>query len=125
MNWFGTVRAKVGVFYGDVLFYATGGFAYGGEELTLNDYYDEIYPETITSNDSQTRTGWTAGAGIEAVIYERLTAKAEYLYVSFGSSTFELNEEATANTPSVWSTINVETNQLNSNTFRLGLNYYF
>jgi outer membrane immunogenic protein len=122
MNWFGTARAKVGYFYSDVLFYVTGGFAYGAEELNLSDYYDV---ETIKSSDSQMRVGWTAGAGIEAVIYGQLTAKAEYLYISFASQTFELHEEPTTNTDSVWPTINVETNNLNSNTFRLGLNYHF
>ncbi len=124
MNWFGTVRARGGFFIQDVLVYATGGFAYGAEELTLNDYYTENLAETITSSDSQMRTGWVAGAGLEAAIYRNLTARAEYLYISFSSETFDLNETPTTNTPSVWSTINVDVDNT-INTFRLGLSYNF
>lgn len=124
MNWFGTIRGKLGVFYGDVLFYATGGFAYGGQEVSVYNQYDQVAPETIKTTDNVTRTGWTAGAGIEAVIYGQLTAKAEYLYISFGEETYDLDETATANTPSVWPT-QTATADNHINSFRLGLNYHF
>lgn len=35
----------------------------------------------------QTRTGWTAGAGMEYGIDQHWSAKAEFLYMDFGNAT--------------------------------------
>ena len=42
---------------------------------------------TATNNFSDTRAGWTMGAGIEGWLGHDWTAKLEYLYVDLGSFT--------------------------------------
>lgn len=71
LDWFGTVRGRVGVtaFDPNLLVYGTGGFAYGG--LSNNG-------GLLTW--SATATGWTAGAGLEYLFLANWSAKIEYLY---------------------------------------------
>jgi outer membrane immunogenic protein len=41
-----------------------------------------------TEDQSQLRTGWTAGGGVEVPLAPTVTVKLEYLYVDFGKLTF-------------------------------------
>jgi outer membrane immunogenic protein len=73
-NWLGTVRARVGWAADRVLFYGTGGAAFGSIQTT----YSSVQSTT-------TQTGWTAGAGVEWAFADNWTARVEYLYVDLGS----------------------------------------
>jgi outer membrane immunogenic protein len=73
LDWFGTVRAKAGVAFGQALVYATGGFAYGGADDSNDDFF--------SSNDD-VRTGWALGAGFEYAFTNNLTAGIEGLWVN-------------------------------------------
>jgi outer membrane immunogenic protein len=79
LNWFGTTRARAGLATGSVLSYVTGGVAYGGIETGIST------PAASLAN-STTKTGWTWGTGVEAALGGNWTAKAEYLYINFGST---------------------------------------
>jgi outer membrane immunogenic protein len=89
LPWFGTARARLGYSVGSSLFYATGGLAYGAVKTDIT--YMLSAPTKVEF--SHTRTGWTAGAGIESpfelfgLFGKNWTAKTEYLYVDLGSST--------------------------------------
>lgn len=78
--WFGTLRGRVGYAAGSVLFYATGGVAYGQIKQIIDCCFGA--PTAIVNN---TKTGWVAGGGIEAALAGNWTAKAEYLYTDFGN----------------------------------------
>jgi outer membrane immunogenic protein len=78
LDWWGSARARLGLSFGNVLPYVTGGFAYGDER-------DQGSLGATTFSDNGVRTGWTAGAGVEYAITRNLTAKAEYLYTDLGS----------------------------------------
>jgi len=66
LPWFGTVRGRAGYLVTPTLLvYGTGGFAYG---------------EVTAFNFSNTRTGWTAGGGVEWMFHPNWSAKIEYLY---------------------------------------------
>ena len=39
---------------------------------------------TLASSGRETHIGWTAGAGVEAMLTPKLSAKLEYLYADFG-----------------------------------------
>ncbi|MBR1212074.1 outer membrane protein [Bradyrhizobium sp. JYMT SZCCT0180] len=80
MPWFGTVRGRLGYAAGPALFYATGGLAYGEIRQTLDCCFGA---PTATATNS--KTGWTAGGGVEAALAGNWTAKVEYLYVDLGS----------------------------------------
>lgn len=73
-NWLATVRGRLGYAIDRVMPYVTGGLAVGDIELTR--------PGFVGASD--TRAGWTVGAGLEAAIAGNWTAKVEYLYVDLG-----------------------------------------
>ena len=43
---------------------------------------------------SETRVGWTVGAGIEWAVWENWSVKLEYDYLDLGSSTVTFNDPA-------------------------------
>jgi outer membrane immunogenic protein len=73
LDWFGTVRARMGVAFDRALIYATGGFAYGGADE--NDGLGFV-------NNDDVRTGWVLGAGMEYAFTNNLTAGIEGLWVN-------------------------------------------
>ncbi len=82
IDWFGTVRGRVGFLATPtVLFYATGGLAYGDVNST-----ETIGIVPVSFSRSDTRVGWTVGAGIEGAIGGNWTAKLEYLYMDLGTT---------------------------------------
>jgi outer membrane immunogenic protein len=88
LNWFGTFRGRAGVLATpDVLLYATGGLAYGEVNVGGSVTGDGAVGSTtvVLPSTSSTRTGWTAGAGVEGHIGGNWTAKLEYLYVDLGT----------------------------------------
>ncbi|MEH2546854.1 outer membrane immunogenic protein [Bradyrhizobium sp. AZCC 2262] len=96
LNWFGTVRGRIGpTVTPTVLVYVTGGLAYG-EVTTTNAVAGTnitgaqgtnvfaLTPVAGSANSTTTRVGWTIGAGIEGVVSGNWTARLEYLYVDLG-----------------------------------------
>jgi outer membrane immunogenic protein len=88
LDWFGTVRGRIGALATpDVLLYATGGLAYGEVNVSGSVTGDgALGPATIAlAGNSSTRAGWTVGAGVEGHIGGNWTAKLEYLYMDLGT----------------------------------------
>ena len=113
LNWFGTVRGRVGILaMPTVLLYGTGGFVYGNVSRVGGVL-------GWVNNGSNTQTGWTAGGGVEWMFLPNWSTKVEYLYsdISGGNSnTWGGN----------WGTnINNVNNHTRWNTVRAGLNYHF
>jgi outer membrane immunogenic protein len=75
--WFGTVRGRVGYALNNVLFYGTGGLAFG-----------ELRAEAAGLSESHSSAGWSVGAGAEIGLAQNWTAKIEYLYVDLSDSRF-------------------------------------
>jgi outer membrane immunogenic protein len=76
--WFGTVRGRAGYAFNNVLFFGTGGLAFG-----------ELRATTFGLTESHTNAGWTLGAGAEMGLDRNWSAKIEYLYVDLANSNFE------------------------------------
>jgi|SRR5271156_836008 len=72
-NWVGTFRGRIGYAMDRVLFYATGGGAYGNIKTSLN-----ALPWASSSE-----LGWSSGIGVEVAMTDNWTVKAEYLAVGF------------------------------------------
>ncbi len=83
----GTVRGRIGYAPGNWLFYATGGFAWTYDQLTLTQL-----ASGATASPNLWRLGWAAGAGIEAPVAPHWTARLEYLFTDYGvsSATFPI-----------------------------------
>lgn len=87
MNYFGTVRGRLGYAWDRTLLYATGGFAYGEVEngVSLFGPNPAAALQFVGSNRT-TKTGYTVGGGIEHAWSGNWTVKAEYLYYDLGST---------------------------------------
>lgn len=75
--WFGTLRGRAGYALNNVLFYGTGGLAFG-----------ELRANTFGLSESNTNLGWTLGVGAEMGFAPNWSAKIEYLYVDLNNSNF-------------------------------------
>jgi opacity protein-like surface antigen/outer membrane protease len=115
LDWFGTTRARLGAAIADrMLVYVTGGLAYG--RVTTATRF-EVPGGSYAGSGRDLRIGWTAGAGVEYALTDRLTAKAEYLYYDLGSTTL-VGFSALPIPPQVHTRMGV-----NGHLVRLGLNY--
>lgn len=75
MQYFGTMRARLGVDLEGFMPYVTGGIAAAG---------GHIDPPA----SSRFHSGWTAGAGLEAKVSDNLSLKAEYLHFELGEQVY-------------------------------------
>ena len=103
-----TVRGRFGVAIDQVLLYGTGGLAVADTKLGVS-----VLGLGVT--DTQTQTGWTAGAGIEWMFMPHWSLKGEYLYRSFSSQNF-----FTAQVPG-----GIASGTVNINSGQVGINYHF
>ena len=77
----GTLRGRVGYAPANWLFYATGGFAWTYDRLTLTQLADGT-----TDPPFLWRLGWVAGLGVEYAFAPNWTANVEYLFTKYGNS---------------------------------------
>ncbi len=77
----GTMRGRIGYAPGNWLFYATGGFAWSYDQLTLTQLASGTADKPLLW-----RLGWAAGAGVEVPVAPHWTARLEYLFTDYGTS---------------------------------------
>jgi outer membrane immunogenic protein len=81
VDWYGTVRGRVGWASGQYLFYGTAGLAYGKVDLRSTvDFSTSSYLQT-----SSVRAGWVAGGGIEYEFRPNMFLTLGYQYVDLGT----------------------------------------
>ncbi len=131
VDWFGTVRGRVGVTLPSMpslLIYGTGGFAYGQVNHTLSVV--DLGPGVAIagrSNYFDTASGWTAGGGVEwsPTGFPAWSLKVEYLYTDLGNTNLGvvggLGLPVTPAAPFV----GTHTSPTRFNTVRAGLNWHF
>ena len=134
VDWWGTARGRIGLTLPsapNLMFYGTGGFAYGAVNSVFNYGIRLATPAAAFANSvyDDTRLGWAAGGGIEysPLSFPTWSLKLEYLYTDLGSVTqngFGLGRSVAAagnpftvaavqNTPTAWHTV------------RAGVNWHF
>jgi outer membrane immunogenic protein len=136
LNWFGTLRGRLGFATGPVLFYGTGGLAFGGVKNNLLTTFTDVgepgcfqcFGSTLVSNNSS-RTGWVLGAGIEWMFAPNWSLKGEYQYIDLGSVTNAaavslITDNSLATFETEGATAIRRVNE-NFNTVRIGVNYHF
>jgi outer membrane immunogenic protein len=116
VDWYATARARVGYLTGPSLLYLTGGAAF----VHTTDKFGGIVPPGVpllaSATSTSTRTGWTAGGGIEIKLSRNWSAKSEYLYIDTGTNTFVANPGGVAANTTFSHNIHV---------FKSGVNYNF
>ena len=96
-----------------VLFYATGGLAYG--EVASNISVGPL--NSFSPNN--TKVGYSVGAGVEGMFARNWTAKFEYLYIVSGSLATTVSALDGGTLVSTYSS------RVTDNILRLGVNYKF
>ena len=85
-RWLTTVTGRLGWAIDRVLLYAKGGGAWvGANNLTI---LDVSTGNSVAFGNSNTNTGWTAGAGVEWAFADNWSVKAEYDYVGLSNDSF-------------------------------------
>jgi len=84
VDYVGTVRAKAGLAADRVLFYGTGGLAFGGVKSEL------LVDGVAESSDRDTRFGYVLGTGIDFLATDNVSVGAEYLYTDLSKKSDDL-----------------------------------
>lgn len=84
VNWLATVTGRAGYAIDRSLFYVKGGLA-GAEFKDTYSLTDVLGGFVNFGNQTNTRVGWTVGAGYEYAVFDHWTVKLEYDYMGFGA----------------------------------------
>ncbi len=104
-GWYGTARARVGFSSNNVLFYGTGGLAFG--DVGLQDL------STGLKIGPAMQFGWVVGTGLEVAVSPQLSFKAEVLHIDLGKQNY-LNNLAVASVAGYQDDV-----------ARIGINFHF
>ena len=85
LDWFGTVRGRLGVAFDRLLIYGTGGVAFGGIDTSMDALEPPAELFETHLNSSGTEVGYVIGAGAEFAFNDSWTMKLEYQYIDFGT----------------------------------------
>jgi outer membrane immunogenic protein len=118
IDWFGTVRGRVGYAWNGFLLYATGGFAYGDVGTSIS--YADTLGFTANGSNTTMRAGYAVGAGGEWAINPKWSVKLEYQYINLGRQTANATEFF-AGAPTTFAV--TSTTRDDFHTVRIGLNY--
>jgi outer membrane immunogenic protein len=120
LNWFGTVRGRLGYAFNNWMLFATGGGAWVHHHTDRTIVSSAVLPAAVGASASSSGTdgGWTAGGGVGWGFAPHWSAKLEYLYIQYdATNTFTYGGFPTADRR------NESTTHLNL--VRLGVNYLF
>ncbi len=90
-DWYSTITGRLALVRGNTIFFVKGGVAFAkidhtAADIDLNGGIFAIFPGSLVGV-SEVSTGWTIGGGIERLITERISLKAEYQFMEFGTET--------------------------------------
>jgi outer membrane immunogenic protein len=135
LDYLGTVRGRLGLLVTPtLLIYGDGGFAYGGvhQGVDIATFFPggNIGGSPTFGSFSDTRTGWTAGGGLEWMFSPNWSAKLEYLYYDLGRTTFNVGAltlpfSTGITTANLFTDPATASTRWNGHIVRVGLNYHF
>jgi outer membrane immunogenic protein len=117
VDWFGTVRGRLGYAFDRALVYATGGLAYGSVNQRVDVLPIGFTPAFVARN--ATDVGFVAGGGLEYKIAPAWSLKAEYQYIDLGSDKLTGFNFVDGNSRTTTDVDN------KFHTVRAGINYHF
>ena len=132
IDYLGTVRARLGYLVTPaLLFYGTGGLAYGHVSSATALYQDvsspNLQPVMGGVSGSSTKFGWTLGVVGEWKFAENWSVKLEYLYYDLGSQTnsFAVAQVGPPRIALQFINIVQARTRFNGDIIRAGVNYHF
>lgn len=135
LNWYGTLRGRIGYNIGKFLPFLTGGLAYGKITGTgLNNLVSTYASNNISlyldkSDITKTSVGWTAGGGFEYLLANNLSLRSEFLFlqlpkVGVNKNVFILYNKDSGSTGDGVNRSVGNTSVLNNYITRIGINYF-
>ena len=85
LDYFGTARLRLGYAFDRAMIYATGGLAWGHNEIGVSVAGPSFAAGATSSN---THVGYAVGGGVEWALAPNWSAKIEYLYLDLGSEQY-------------------------------------
>jgi outer membrane immunogenic protein len=117
-RWVTTLTGRLGHAWDHVLLYGKGGGAWvGSNNFTVTNVATGA---SVTFNNNNTNTGWTAGGGLEWAFANNWTARVEYDYVGLN----DISLTVPAAFPVVASDV-FTTHNRNIQMVTVGINYLF
>jgi outer membrane immunogenic protein len=86
VDWLSTVTGRVGYAFDRALIYVKGGGAWAHDKFSVSDPTSGTF-----ATATETRWGWTVGAGLEYGLAPNWSVKLEYNYLDFGTDRVRLN----------------------------------
>src|SRR5438067_1968412 len=126
VKWFSTARARVGWANDGAMIYVTGGGAWMGIDSTESISFGVIpgLPVvTSAASFSDTKSGYSVGAGIEMRLWAGWTAKVEYLHLDVGGLTHTFSPGPFFVAPG--GSLTTTTGRIRDDIVRVGLNWKF
>lgn len=121
VDWYGSLRPRIGFATGPALIYATGGLAFGGLTGTIDAIGPAGETGTLTTSED-IAWGYSLGGGVEYMLNERMSVRSEYQFTHlsadatgdvYDSGGFDTGVDAS-------STLNADIH-----TVKVGLNFHF
>jgi outer membrane immunogenic protein len=93
LDWTATITPRGGILVNNTLVYAKAGWAYASTTVGHFTNFGSTY-----QSQSDTRTGWVIGAGVEHPFSDHITGSVEFSHMDFGSeradfSAFSIDHE--------------------------------
>lgn len=117
LEWFGTLRGRLGLLLNDRLqAFITGGLAFGESKNDASISTQALFAGQVgfiglatymlcnngsaclTNSKSSVSTGWTLGGGFEYAAWGNVSLKVEYLHIDLGDRTLRLTPQTSAET---------------------------
>jgi outer membrane immunogenic protein len=121
LTWLATATGRIGYAWNNWLPYVKGGVAWthnDGDTTTINNVSGAV---TATASGSETRSGWTVGAGVEYGFWNNWSARLEYDYLDFGTT----GVSRTFTSGALIGTTATRNNELHVSVVKAALNYRF
>jgi outer membrane immunogenic protein len=119
LQWFSTVRARLGTSVGRYHFYGTGGLAFGQGKGAVTVTASGGTGPAFSASDTEVQVGYALGAGVEAAFTDHWIGRAEILLVDLGTRrydfAFDTIDQSTA----------TSREKVSATLFRTGLSYRF
>jgi opacity protein-like surface antigen len=109
-NWYATLSGRLGYVAGPWLFFAKGGGTWMNADYQIQVNSGVGGAASINT----TRSGWTAGVGVEYQLLPKWTVKVEYDYLDFGTSNLNFAPLG------IGTTFKTDVNEI-----KVGANYHF
>lgn len=129
LKWLSLVQGRLGYAAGHWMPFISGGLAFGKVQTDVATSGRTLGINCLVGcgsiSDSQVKTGWTIGGGVEAALNQFWSFKAQYNYVDLGSANGAYNGTGTTLGPGTTRSSFAYNSDYRFHIIKAGINYHF